>query len=126
MPLTLAQALRRSWNAPKEDADLRHIYHSTYAIVFMGTPHRGSTYADWGVLAKIAVAATGLDATDALIRDLKIESATLEMLREEFSKLLEESGGRIRIHTFQESQGLKGVRGLTEKVFGFAAALPAR
>ena len=92
----------------------------------MGTPHRGSTYADWGALAKIAVADTGLNATDALIRDLKIKSATLGMLREEFSKLLEESDGQIHIQTFQENQGLKGVRGLTEKVFGFAAALPGR
>jgi hypothetical protein len=115
--LTLLQALRRSFNASDEDIDLRGIYLSTYGIIFMGTPHLGSSYATWGLMAKNIVVAAGFDANDKNLQDLKVDSGTLEMLREEFAKILDDKRNRFRIYTFQEAQGLKGFRGLSGKVY---------
>jgi hypothetical protein len=41
-----------------------HIYDSTFAIIFLGTPHRGASIADWANIAKRLVAAVGFDIND--------------------------------------------------------------
>lgn len=48
------------------------------------------------------------------LQDLKVDSDYLELLREEFQRIVNDQ--KILIHTFQESQGFKGVRGLNRKV----------
>jgi hypothetical protein len=97
-----------------EDEDLKDIYGSTHAIIFFGTPHRGSDYASLGLTMRNIAIATGLDANDRILRDLAPDSGTLEMLRQEFSKML---GVRaFKVYTFQEARGYKGIQGLQGKV----------
>ena len=83
----------------------------------MGTPHLGSSYATWGLVAKNIVVAAGFDANDKNLQDLKVDSGTLEMLREEFAKILDDKRNKFRLYTFQEAQGLKGFPGLSGKVY---------
>lgn len=112
--LILKETLRRSWQAQPYEADLRITYDCTTAIVFMGTPHRGSQYAPWGVLARNIAVALGFDASDRILRDLRVDSGILDLLVEDFSKMLKED--KFNVYTFMESKGLKGIRGLDGKV----------
>lgn len=115
--LVLKEALRQSWQAQPYEKDLREVYDATRLIVFMGTPHRGSDYASWGVLARNIAVAAGFDASDRVLRDLEIDSAVLEILRRDFAKMLREE--TLDVWTFMEGKGLKGVRGLSGKVCPF-------
>ena len=55
----------------------------------------------------------GLDANDALVRNLQIQSEKLEDLREGFSQMLAERA--FHVYTFQEALGFQGFRGLNGK-----------
>jgi len=112
--LVLKDALRRSWRAQPYKQDLKTVYDSTRGIIFMGTPHRGSDYADWGIIVRNIAVAAGFDASDRILRDLKIDSPTLDTLSEDFAEMLKEE--TFEVFTFQEGTGLKGVKGLTRKV----------
>jgi hypothetical protein len=113
--VTRLQALRRSRGANSDQQDLRNIYESTFAIMFFGTPHRGSDYAVLSQFARNIAVASGFDANDRILRDLKPDSQHASLLREEFSQILAEN--RVFIDTFQEAKGFHGVKGLTGKVF---------
>jgi nicotinic acid phosphoribosyltransferase len=93
---------------------LQNIYQSLYAIVFFGTPHRGSSYAEVGITAQQIAKAIGFDANDSLLRNLRPDGEHLEMLREEFASMLDERA--FKVYSFQEGQGLKGTRTLARKV----------
>ena len=89
---------------------------STQAILFLGTPHRGSAYADMGETIRRIVSITGFDAANQNILALQIDSALLEKCDERFQKLRNRYG--FEIHTFQEARGMKGTQilNLNEKV----------
>jgi hypothetical protein len=112
--LILYKALRLSKTVMDDDEDLKDIYKSTHAIIFFGTSHRGSEYASWGLMVRKIAIAAGFDANDRIIRDLVPDSGTLEMLREEFSKML--AARAFKVYTFQEALGYRGVQGLQGKV----------
>jgi hypothetical protein len=101
----------------EEDQDLRDIYQSTYAIIFFGTPHRGSSYAQMGVLARDIAVAAGFDARDTLIRSLKPDAEMLSLLRQEFARMLYDRA--FKIYSFQEGQGFKSTYSLSRKVCHF-------
>jgi hypothetical protein len=101
----------------EEDQGLRDIYQSTYAIIFFGTPHRGSSYAQMGVLARDIAVAAGFDARDTLLRSLKPDAEMLSLLREEFARMLYDRA--FKIYSFQEGQGFKGTYSLSRKVRHF-------
>ena len=56
----------------------------------------------------------GFDATNKLLRDLKLDSSVAKLLREEFAKVLEEQ--KPKVFTFQEGKGLSGFGPLSGKV----------
>lgn len=114
--LVLKDELHRSWD-PNAPTHLKTVYQATQAVVFMGTPHRGSDYADWGLIVRRLGTMAGFDASDRIIRDLKTDSSTLDKLNEDFSPIHK----TFNIYTYQEGKGLKGVRGLTDKVKSFFA-----
>ena len=82
--------------------------------MFLGTPHRGSDHASLGDTIRRIASAVGFDTHDQILQALQPGSEILELAREEFCELWREKGFTVR--TFQESQGITGVRGLNGKV----------
>jgi hypothetical protein len=102
------QVLRR---ASKADGDplLLDIYTSTEAILFLGTPHRGSNKAGMAEVIRKIVSVSGFDATDQNIRLLEVNSGELEMIHELFMELYERRDRSFKVFTFQEARGLVGI-----------------
>ena len=93
---------------------MKDIYKSSSAILFLGTPHRGSEHASLGETIRRIASAAGFDTHGRILQALQPGGEILEMAREEFCELWREKGFIVR--TFQESQGIVGVRGLNGKV----------
>lgn len=108
--LVLKDTLRRSRGAEGYRKDDRRLYDSTFAIIFMGTPHRGSEYASMGLMARNIAVAAGFDTNAKNLRDLSTTSATLQRLAEDFIPVLDD--GKIAFYTFQEGKGYKGTSAL--------------
>jgi hypothetical protein len=94
------------------------ILKSTAAVVFLGTPHRGSKeFAEFGDFVR-AVASTvlRLDTTDKILIALSgANNSDLQLGRESFSRLWQKYGFKVK--TFQESKALTGVNiGLMNKL----------
>jgi predicted Ser/Thr protein kinase len=107
----------------EEDHGVCDIYQSTYAIVFFGTPHRGSSYANLGVLARDIAVAAGFDARDVLVRSLKPDAEMLTVLRKEFARMLYDKA--FNIHSFQEGKGFTGFSAASRKVHRLIRVLHA-
>jgi hypothetical protein len=86
----------------------------TEAIIFLGTPHRGSAYAQWGAIASNLAQLALQDSNKKTIKTLEVNSEVLDNIHEEFKTIVHRSG--IRIHSFQEGRGISGVKGLHNKV----------
>ena len=102
-------------NESEKERD-KNIYRYTNAILFLGTPHRGVNFTDWGETARRIVSAVGFDTSRQNIRDLAIDGPMLESYRERFLKLY--NSRKFEICTFQEGHGMKGTTllGLNQKV----------
>ncbi|KAK3896650.1 hypothetical protein C8A05DRAFT_48388 [Staphylotrichum tortipilum] len=86
----------------------------TKLIIFLGTPHRGSAYAGWGEIALNLARLVLQDSNKKIIETLEVNSEVLDNIHEEFKTIADQS--RIRIHSFQEAQGISGMKGLDSKV----------
>ncbi|KAJ6032541.1 hypothetical protein N7540_003273 [Penicillium herquei] len=99
-----------------EDEDLKDIAKSTAAVVFIGTPHRGSKdMASVGEVARKA-ASIILDTSSTSLDTLGLKTTDLERCQEAFSRLWRANDFRVK--TFQESTGIIGLNAglLNEKV----------
>jgi len=93
------------------------LFKSTKAILFLGTPHRGSEFAQWGDIFRGIVHAIGFDAAHQNLRDLRPDSAILDVIRGDFQKLhskaQQENGaggdGGLKVYTFKEAKGITGI-----------------
>ncbi|KFY63111.1 hypothetical protein V496_04185 [Pseudogymnoascus sp. VKM F-4515 (FW-2607)] len=86
----------------------------TRLIVFLGTPHRGSSYAGWGEIAS-NLASLGLqDSNKRLVQTLEVNGEVLDNIHEEFKTILGKCA--IKVHSFQEAKGIFGMKGLDGKV----------
>ncbi len=83
------------------------LYKSTRAIIFFGTPHRGSEFSDLGETLRRIASAVGFDTAKQNIRTLEIDSGILEECHRRFQQL--QARQNIAIHTFQETQGVTGI-----------------
>ncbi|KAG8531813.1 uncharacterized protein KY384_003449 [Bacidia gigantensis] len=110
--IIVKETLRRSDG--DEDPGMGEIAKNTKAILFLGTPHRGSSYAPYGELLRKVASAVGFDTNDANLRALHFSSLELQLSQEEFMKIWRKRD--LTVRTFQESTGFAGVRGLTEKI----------
>ncbi|KAH0045052.1 hypothetical protein KCU78_g285, partial [Aureobasidium melanogenum] len=86
----------------------------TRLIIFLGTPHRGSAYANWGQIASNLARLALQDSNKRLLESLEVNSEVLDNIHEEFKTIVFER--TMKIHTFQESRGITGMKGLNEKV----------
>ncbi|KAK8122740.1 hypothetical protein PG984_011410 [Apiospora sp. TS-2023a] len=91
-----------------ENVKHQDIAASTAAIMFFGTPHRGSQ--DAAGYAEVARKAASilLDTNPALLDSLGLRTSDLERSQDAFVKLWRKHGFRVK--TFQESTGLSAVK----------------
>ncbi len=105
------------------DPSLLDIYTSTHAVVFFGTPHRGSGTASWGLILSAIAQAVQIDANSAILRDLNPNSGSskLEELVLDFDDILRDTqrAQELRIFSFLEEKGMAGV-----KIFAGKVSLP--
>lgn len=109
------------------DSSLQDIYTSTRAIIFFGTPHRGSEGASWGLMLSAITQAVQIDANSAILRDLDPQSGSskLEELMLDFDDILRDSqrAQELCVFSFQEEKGMTGVHLLSSKVSLSSAVL---
>ena len=89
------------------------VYSSTKALFFLGTPHSGSDWAQWGEIAR-SIAALIFDTNPSSIKHLEVNGESLMQLQNNFDKLI-----WLRtfwIYTFIEAEGFKPVPFLNAKV----------
>lgn len=82
------------------------VHRSTHAIVFFGTPHRGSDDAKWGLILS-TIASAAFDTNNKVVRVLEPDSEVLDKLGRDFQDILDE--GRLRICSLLESAGKTGL-----------------
>ncbi|KAL3417553.1 ankyrin repeat protein [Phlyctema vagabunda] len=104
----LAQRVIRRAAADSEST-LRDVYTSTLAILFLGTPHRGSSKAGIAEVVRRIVSVSGFNTTDQNIRALQVNSTELELIHELFMKLYEQKDRHFQVLTFQEAKGVVGI-----------------
>jgi hypothetical protein len=96
------------------DPRYQQFFRRIQAVVFCGSPHRGSNVAAWGKLVANLAAVAFVDANSKLLSHLRVDSDILGQIQENFLKTLHQA--TIRIHSFQEGRPLTGVKGLHDKV----------
>lgn len=86
-----------------------NIYTSMRAVLFLGTPHRGSSKVDIGDLARRIAAVSGFDTNEKNLRALQIDSTELQMVHESFMHVYQRVDCPFKVLTFQESKGIAGI-----------------
>ncbi|KAK1759936.1 hypothetical protein QBC47DRAFT_338452 [Echria macrotheca] len=87
----------------------RDIVRCTRAVIFLGTPHRGSPdLANLGETARCLVSALQFQTSSTVLDLLGLKTTDLERAQESFSALWQRYGFRVK--TFQESLGLTGLK----------------
>lgn len=85
---------------------LYDIYNSTLAIIYFGTPHRGSSGADLGLVAASAAHALLQKPNKYLLRSLSSSSKELERIADRFSLLPRITDHSVYEYSFQEDRGM--------------------
>ena len=105
---------------PADDPSFRLVYDNTHAIIFFGTPHRGSDLAGWGRLLSTIVQAAQIDTNKSILMELDPEGggSKLDELRLDFDNVLRDNqrAKELRVFSFQEEEGMTGVSLLGNKV----------
>jgi hypothetical protein len=108
------------WRSSIEKAqdNLTDIYKSTTAVLFLGTPHRGSNYAHRAMILSRIAYAVGFDTNERNIASLSVNSNDLIRCQENFMLLYEDKNRQFSVRTFQEAVGWTGINilGMSEKV----------
>ena len=101
--------------ADRSEAHLqnRKVYLATTALFFLGTPHRGSSYAGWGEIAR-GLTSIFFDTNPSLIINLKAYNEHLMQLQDNFGLLLFRR--TFWVYTFIEAKGFKPLPFLKSKV----------
>ena len=83
------------------------IFLSTYGVVFLGTPHRGSPQAGLGILAANVCRAMIQDANTGIVRSLEQDSEVLERIRDGFERIMARE--EVKAYSFVEEIPTAGV-----------------
>ncbi|KAL4951564.1 hypothetical protein BDW69DRAFT_169782 [Aspergillus filifer] len=93
------------------DDPQRRISRECRMVMFFGTPHRGSDFAQWGsALANIA-SVLGFSVNTRIVQNLARESEILQRLERDFEGIIAQrdtSGRKFVIYTFQEAKAVGG------------------
>jgi hypothetical protein len=111
--LVVKQALIEARKQEDHNSQLYDVYQCSYAIIFLGTPHRGSSIASWGVILSSVAKAVQIDSNQKVIKDLIPDgSSKLEELILDFNDILNDRkrSRRLKLFTFQEELGISGFR----------------
>ncbi|OCK95793.1 uncharacterized protein K441DRAFT_555462, partial [Cenococcum geophilum 1.58] len=102
--IIVKEVLRRSQMSSEEL--IRDIVESTLAVLFLGTPHRGSAeFAALGdMMRRIGSVVLRLDSNATILRALGSDSPELELCRESF--IAQWSRYNFHVKTFQEALGV--------------------
>ena len=105
--IMVKEVLRRSETSREQG--IQDIILSTVAVVFLGTPHRGSPgLANLGeIVRRTASTILRVDSNATILRVLGCDSPELELCRESFTAQWREY--QFRVKTFQEALGLGGI-----------------
>ena len=98
--LTLAQALEFAKQTAEDQPQDGMIFLSTYGVVFLGTPHRGSPQAGLGILAANICRAMLRDVNTSILRSLEQDSEVLERIREAFERMMTRE--KVKAYSFVE------------------------
>ena len=83
------------------------IFLSTYGVVFLGTPHRGSQKTGLGIIAANACRAMLQDANTGILRSLEQDSEVLERIRDGFERMMTRE--KVKAYSFVEEIPTAGV-----------------
>ncbi|KAJ4286538.1 hypothetical protein N0V90_013238 [Kalmusia sp. IMI 367209] len=105
--IMVKEVLRRSDTS--REPSIHDIIFSTAAVVFLGTPHRGSPgLANLGeIVRRTASTVLRVDSNATILRTLGCDSPELELCRESFTAQWREYNFRVK--TFQEALPLGGI-----------------
>ena len=101
------QAMHYSDTHRTTKPDLASILDATHGIIFLGTPHRGSSVTTLPKLVASIIQAVQ-DVNVDLIRDLERESQTLDRIADSFGQILVRR--MITVFSFEEELGMGGGR----------------
>ncbi|KAI2626550.1 hypothetical protein GGR54DRAFT_591476 [Hypoxylon sp. NC1633] len=88
----------------------------TKLVVFLGTPHQGSDYAGWGIIASYLASLALQDSNKYILRSLKNNGEVLDNIQTEFRRIVYKNG--INVHSFYEARPISGIKGFHGKVVG--------
>ena len=107
---------------------MRQVYDHCRAIVFFGTPHLGSEFAEWGRLfTNIVSAVTPVSTYKELLRALSPDSEKLGLVTKDFNDVLNADvprEKRLKICSVREGKGFSGINGFDGKVRIFENGSP--
>lgn len=92
--------------------DFRSIFVSSYAIIFLGTPHNGSNLANWGrmvqYMSDVVIPRRFYETESILLKTLKKDNETLQSINNHFLDIYQ----RFRIHMVHENHttDIKGAK----------------
>lgn len=96
--------IHSSENRSAKTQHLRDIFVSTYGILFLGTPHKGSNMAEWGArlarICKAVLPSKVLSTEPYLVESLKQGNDTLVNIDRGFIQMI----NRFRIYFFHEAK----------------------
>ncbi|KAH7007260.1 hypothetical protein EDB80DRAFT_842532 [Ilyonectria destructans] len=104
--IVVKEMLARS--STSTESNFKNIVESTAAIIFLGTPHRGSPeLSALGEWARSFLSILRMETTSAILDTLGLRTTDLERAQESFSGLWQQYDFRVK--TFQEGLSLMGI-----------------
>ncbi|KAI8959297.1 hypothetical protein F5Y11DRAFT_306744 [Daldinia sp. FL1419] len=94
---------------------------STGGVIFLGTPHRGSTAADRGLLVANLARFAFLKSNDRILRALRAESDILESYRDSFNHLLHKV--QLHVYSFYETERMLNIPGINSMIVPYESAV---
>lgn len=91
--------------------------------MFLGTPHRSTVAADWGIIAARLAKMALQNPNQRVLDALEVDSEVLDNIQRSFIQILSQSTGRIKVHSFQEAR-FTGIKGLYGKVRTHSSTCP--